>query len=171
MISRFHAMLELACAEFAGKLKLESFQQGPELWHEVEVPKLVYRSGAWQELDQTEKLPHRPDAYFTISFPRDAEREPLHFFYEADRKTTNTHKYNKKLRAHFHFAVKQKELLKKYYGLNRIRAVLTETIDDDWAETLRQAAGRCQGERLETIATILVYNVSIVCPGSTDSRK
>src|SRR5258708_36160571 len=60
MISRFHAMLELACAQFAGRIKLMKFQQGPELWHEVEVPKLAYRNGAWQELDQTEKLPHRP---------------------------------------------------------------------------------------------------------------
>jgi hypothetical protein len=64
----------------------------------------------------------------------------MHFFYEADRHRTDTNKYNKKLRAHFHFAVKQKERLKEIYGLDRVRAVLTETIDDEWAERLRQAA-------------------------------
>jgi|ERR1043165_2000036 hypothetical protein len=140
MISRFHAMLELACVKSAGRVELSCFQQGPLLWNTVEVPKVGYRDGSWKELDDTEHLPHRPDAFFTLSFPNDEGVEPLHFFYEADRHRTDTHKYNKKLRAHFHFAVKQKDRLKEAYGLNRIRAVLTETIDDEWAERLRSAA-------------------------------
>lgn len=140
MISRFHAMLEIACMNSAGRVDLTTFEQGPRLWHKVELPRIVYREGAWKELDETEALPHRPDAYFTLSFPKASDREDLHFFYEADRHRTDTNKYNKKLRAHFHFAVKQKERLKEAYGLNRIRAVLTETIDDEWAERLRAAA-------------------------------
>lgn len=140
MISRFHGMIELACSESAGRVELADFQQGPALWQKVEVPKLSYRDGQWREMDQTEQLPHRPDAFFTLSFPNDAAgREPLHFFYEADRHRTDTNKYNKKLRAHFHFVVKQKQH-QQVYGVNRIRAVLTETVDDDWAERLRQAA-------------------------------
>ena len=139
MISRFHAMVELACSQSEGKVELADFQQGPSLWHKVEVPKLALRNGTWQELDETEQLPHRPDAFFTLGFPNDTAREPLHFFYEADRHRTNTHKYNKKLRAHFHFVVKQKRQ-QQFYGTNRIKAVLTETVDDDWAEALRQAA-------------------------------
>jgi hypothetical protein len=139
MISRFHAMLELACSQSNGRVEL-TFEQGPSLWNKVEVPKLIYRDGRWQQLDESERLPHRPDAFFTLSFPKDKDRDPLHFFYEADRHRTNTNKYNKKLRAHFHFAVKQKKRLKEIYGLDRIRAVLTETIDDEWAERLRQAA-------------------------------
>ncbi|HEV7681912.1 MAG TPA: replication-relaxation family protein [Pyrinomonadaceae bacterium] len=139
MISRFHAMLELACKDSAGRVELSDFQQGPGLWHKVEVPKLSYKDGQCRETDQKEQLPHRPDAFFTLSFPGDASREPLHYFYEADRHRTNTHKYNKKLRAHFHFVVKQKQH-QQVYGINRIRAVLTETVDDDWAEGLRQAA-------------------------------
>jgi hypothetical protein len=138
MISRFHAMLEMACSQSGGRVQL-TFQQGPALWHTVEVPKLSYKDGQWREMDQTEQLPHRPDAFFTLSFPNNAEREPLHFFYEADRHRTNTHKYNKKLRAHFHFIVKQRRLPQSY-GIHRIRAVLTETTDDEWAERLRQAA-------------------------------
>jgi hypothetical protein len=139
MISRFHAMLELAGIRSDGRVQLSNFQQGPALWHKVEVPKLTFKNGAWQESDQIEQLPHRPDAFFTLSFPKEPDREPSHFFYEADRHRTNTHKYNKKLRAHFHFVVKQKKH-QQVYGIKRIRAVLTETIDDEWAEVLRQAA-------------------------------
>jgi hypothetical protein len=139
MISRFHAMLEIACNRSQGRVELTSFQQGPALWHKVEVPKLSCKDGQWREMDQTEQLPHRPDAFFTLNFPNDLDKESLHFFYEADRHRTNTHKYNKKLRAHFHFVVKQKRH-QQIYGINRIRAVLTETIDDEWAGALRYAA-------------------------------
>jgi hypothetical protein len=139
MISRFHAMLELACGLSSGRVELSNFQQGPSIWSRVEVPQLTYKDGAWSETDEVESLPHRPDAFFTLSFP-EQDRGQLHFFYEADRHRTDTNKFNKKLRAHFHFAVKQKELLKERYGLSRIRAVLTETIDDEWAERLRSAA-------------------------------
>ena len=139
MISRFHAVLEIACTRLDGRVELTNFQQGPALWSKVDVPKIFYRERTWRETEETEQLPHRPDAFFTLSLPTD-HSEPLHFFYEADRHRTDTNKYNKKLRAHFHFAVKQKERLKESYGINRIRAVLTETIDDEWAERLRSAA-------------------------------
>ena len=139
MISRFHAMLELACGQSQGRVELTNFQQGPRLWGKVEAQKLSFRNGAWQESNETEEIPHRPDAFFTLSFSDEANKEPLHFFYEADRHRTNTHKYNKKLRGHFHFVVKQKRH-QETYGINRIRAVLTETVDDDWAEALREAA-------------------------------
>ncbi len=139
MISRFHAMLELACGRSGGQVELSYFRQGPQLWNKIDVPKLAFRNGTWQELDETEPLPHRPDAFFTLSFPKDPDRHSSHFFYEADRHRTNTHKYNKKLRAHFHFVVKQKRH-QEIYSIDRVRAVLTETIDDDWAERLRQSS-------------------------------
>jgi hypothetical protein len=139
MISRFHGMLELACSASKGSIRLTNFEQGPRLWTKVEVPRLAFRNGNWVELDETEELPHRPDAFFTLRFPN-TERKDLHFFYEADRHRTDTNKYNKKLRAHFHFIVKQKHH-REFYDIDRIRAVLTETIDDEWAERLRQAAG------------------------------
>jgi hypothetical protein len=139
MISRFHGMLELACSASNGTIQLGHFEQGPTLWTKVQVPKLAFRNGAWTELDETEDLPHRPDAFFTLSFPNSG-RDDLHFFYEADRHRTDTNKYNKKLRAHFHFVVKQK-LHRKFYDIQRVKAVLTETVDDEWAERLRQAAG------------------------------
>lgn len=139
MISRFHAMLELACSQSAGTVELSDFQQGPGLWQKVETPKVTLREGEWRELDQTEYLPHRPDAFFSLSFPSEPAKGPLHFFYEADRHRTNAHKYNKKLRAHFHFIVKQRRH-QEIYNISRVRAVLTETVDDQWAEHLRNSA-------------------------------
>lgn len=140
MISRFHGMLEVACGQSDGRVELTEFQQGPALWNKVEVPKLVYKEAAWRQLDETEQLPHRPDAFFTLTvLGKEGVRRPLHFLYEADRHRTNANKYNKKLRAHFHFIVKQKRH-QESYGIDRVRAVLTETVDDQWADYLRQAA-------------------------------
>src|SRR5947209_13128110 len=54
MISRFHAMLELACRKSEGKVELAAWRQGSQLWNRVEVSKLHYdESGNWRELDQT----------------------------------------------------------------------------------------------------------------------
>jgi len=141
MISRFHTMLELACQQSKGKVELKDFRQGPQLWNRVEVSKLSYdAAGNWRELDQTETLPHRPDAFFTLHFPSEpAGRQNAHFFYEADRKHTSIKKHNRKLRAHFHYIVKQRRH-EEDYNIKRVRAVLIETIDDDWADTLRSAA-------------------------------
>jgi hypothetical protein len=134
-------MLELACRQEKNAVELADWRQGSELWNRVEVSKLYYDdAGNWRELDQTEMLPHRPDAFFTLHFPDEpAGRQQAHFFYEADRKHTSIKKHNRKLRAHFHYIVKQRRH-EKYYGIKRVRAVLVETIDDDWADTLRSAA-------------------------------
>lgn len=141
MISRFHALLELACKGSGGRVELAKWQQGSTLWHRVEVAKLIYdESGKWRELEQTELLPHRPDAFFTLRFPHESEgRQYANFFYEADRRHTSIKKHNRKLRAHFHYIVKQRRH-EEDYGVKRIRAVLIETIDDSWADDLRSAA-------------------------------
>jgi hypothetical protein len=147
MISRFHAMLELACNKTNGKVELIDWRQGSELWNTVEVPRLRYQrpqdgrgEELWYELDDIETLPHRPDAFFTLrSTGRSEDQQEVRFFYEADRKHTSTRKHNRKLRAHFHYIVKQRKH-QEHYGVSRIRAVLIETISSSWAEELRQAA-------------------------------
>lgn len=146
MISRFHATLELACRNSQGRVVLAAWQQGAALWHQVSAPKLSYRgcdmegNPVWQELDAEDQLPHRPDAFFSLYYPHAAaENQIAHFLYEADRKTTSTTKHNRKLRAHFQFIVK-KRLHELTYGIKRVRAVLIETLDDAWADTLRTAA-------------------------------
>ncbi len=146
MISRFHATLEMACRNSSGEIALATWQQGASLWHHVSAPKLSYNgidiegNPVWKETDEQEYLPHRPDAFFSLYYPNQpTEKQWAHFLYEADRKTTSTTKHNRKLRAHFQFIVRQK-LHEMNYGIKRIRAVLIETLDDGWADTLRSAA-------------------------------
>lgn len=142
MISRFHALLELACQKSAGKVLLEEWKQGVELWNRVQVPEVREEAGQAVELPATELLPHRPDAFFTLYFPGKPEgKQRSHFFYEADRGTENTTRFKLKLRAHFHYVVKQQRQRQDLcYNVHGIRAVLTESTDIQWAHNLRLAA-------------------------------
>jgi hypothetical protein len=141
MISRFHFMLEKACTKSGGKIELLGFYQGPTLWNTVEVAKVYYDpQGKFKESGETETLPHRPDAFFALYFPdRQGEDKAQYFFYEADRKTASIKKMQKKLRAHFHYVVKQKKHAADY-GVKRIRAVLVESIENHWTNNLRTSA-------------------------------
>ncbi len=148
MVSRFHAMLELACRKLAGKVLLEQWKQGPQLYGRVELPKVTphHRDETtgrtiWEEHARLEFLPHRPDAFFTLYFPTKPEGEQRsNFMYEADRGTENTSRYKLKLRSHWHFIVKKNLQRQAPYNVHSIRAVLTETTSLRWANNLRQAA-------------------------------
>jgi hypothetical protein len=142
MISRFHGVLELACKKFAGKVVLEVWKQGAELWQQVEVPAVRVEDGRVLDLGKTELLPHRPDAFFTLYFPGNPEdKQRSHFMYEADRRTENTTRFKLKLRAHWHFIVKQnRHRVAAPYTVHAIRAVLTESTTSQWAHNLRLAA-------------------------------
>jgi hypothetical protein len=137
MISRFHGMLELACQRSNGQIKLANWLQGPKLFRSVEVPKIHYSQGSLRESDDNEILPHRPDAFFSLSLTKTGET--LHFLYEAERATNTTTRVIKKLRSHFYYIAKKKHI-RQDYGIGRIRAVLIETINTHWAEHLRLAA-------------------------------
>ena len=144
MISRFHYMLEKACLKSKGKVELLGFYQGPTLWNTVEAAKVYYDpQGKFKESEETETLPHRPDAFFALYFPdRDGEDRAQYFFYEADRKTASIKKMQKKLRAHFHYVVKQKKQAADY-GVKRIRAVVVESIENHWTNNLRVSCRIC----------------------------
>jgi len=141
MVSRFHYMVEKACNKSGDRVNLLGFYQGSQLWNHVEVSKVFpKKDGRLIEAEETEILPHRPDAFFALNFPdREGDDQTQYFFYEADRKTTSIKKMQKKLRAHFHYIVKQKRH-KNDYGVKRIKAVLIESIEDHWTNTLRTAA-------------------------------
>ncbi len=129
MLSRFRATLELACRASGGAAELVSWQQGSKLFNSVEVSEPHER-----------RLPHRPDAFFTLRRPNAPERDQLlHFFYEADRHTSNTERMKDKFQSHFWFTVKTRKH-QEAYSVERIRAVLVETVDGVWAEQLREAA-------------------------------
>ncbi len=148
MISRFHALLELACKKSGGAAILERWKQGSELYSRIELPavkpnRLDPSTGRtiWEEFDQEQWLPHRPDAFFTLYFPgKPAGKQRSHFFYEADRGTENTTRFKMKLRAHFHFVYKHKRQQRAPYSVPGIRAVLTESTNSRWANNLRNAA-------------------------------
>ena len=142
MISRFHALLALACAQSAGAVELIDWRQGSATHQWVEVPQARYdrQQDLWGNTGATTRLPHRPDAFFTLRFARrPAAAQEVSFFYEADRGRTNSTRFNEKLRAHFHYVVKQRRHV-AHYGVSRIRAILIETLTPHWADHLRRAA-------------------------------
>jgi hypothetical protein len=143
MISRFHAMLELACRESKGVTKLALWRQGAELWDSVQAPKLNFdeKKEEWRaDPEASERLPHRPDAFFTLEFPGNPEGERrAHFFYEADRATTSSETFRNKLRAYFQFIVRQRKH-RDAYGITRVRAVLVETLNRPRVKILHSAA-------------------------------
>jgi protein involved in plasmid replication-relaxation len=142
MISRFHAMLELACSVSDDKVALERFRQGPTLWHSVEVPKIERdpEHGTFIEMDSTERRALRPDAFFTLRFLSEPEgRNRAHFFYEADRQTEGTRQITDKLRAYFQYILKQRRH-EEHFGIKRVRAVLIDTVSSDWSKRLQEAA-------------------------------
>lgn len=62
-----------------------------------------------------------------------------HFFYEADRDTTNTTRFRLKLVAYLKFFLSGQYAEK--YGVRRVRAVLTETTSLARMEQLKRVAG------------------------------
>jgi hypothetical protein len=133
MISRLRAMLELACRS-RDDVELIEFKQGAELKSSVELT--GYYSG-----EGIESVTVWPDAFFTLYFPQRPEgRQYESFIYEADRKTMDTSRMTRKLAGLFHFIVKRKLHRHPPYEAQSIRAVLVETLDTSWAETLRHAS-------------------------------
>jgi hypothetical protein len=142
VISRMHFMLEMACRQSGGSIRLEAWSQGgPLAGNKVQVQKIKSsRQGNdyfWQESDETERLPVEPDALFTLGFAEDAGHRQANFFYEADRGTMNTTDMLKKLRAYYHF-VKKQQGHREAFGIHPIRAVLIETTNETRARRLME---------------------------------
>lgn len=106
MIGRFHSALELACNASGGRAELFDWRQGPALWNQVEAPRIKRNAGQWMEIETTERIAHRPDAYFSLK--RTDEDEARHCLYEVDRKTSSRTRPTKKLRGHFLFVVRSR---------------------------------------------------------------
>lgn len=126
IISRFHFMLEKACEQRPEQISLLNWRQGAELWNSV-------------ELEGGKRLPHRPDAFFSLHSGKGSERARLnHFLYEADRGTSSLSRMRDKLAAHHSFIVQAKHCA--IYGIKRLRAILIEASSVDRAERLRKIA-------------------------------
>ena len=76
MISRFHAAVEVGCQASNGRITLLEWRQGKRLLRSfVDAPKIFARGARWFEEENTERLPHEPDAFFRLYFPHNNEGE------------------------------------------------------------------------------------------------
>jgi protein involved in plasmid replication-relaxation len=126
MISHFRADLEVECQVSEGRSELENWMQGSSIWGEASAA--------------NGRLPHRPDAFFTLKFPNAPDgQQRSNFFYEADRQTSNLTRFRHKLEAYLQFLVQGKH---KQYGIQKLRAVLVHTLNKDWADQLKNTAAQ-----------------------------
>jgi hypothetical protein len=96
--------------------------------------------GLFAESDVLETKALRPDAIFTLRFPNEPEgQNRAHFFYEADRQTEASTRIVEKLRVYHQYVVQQRRAATDF-GFRRVRAVLIETISEEWVQGLKEAA-------------------------------
>ncbi len=127
MISSFHAGVEVEIRQSDGRVVMDNWRQGRSTWDRVKIP------------STGDVLPHRPDAYFVLSFPSaPSGQQRSHFFYEADRGTTNRTKFKLKLTAYLDFFLTGQYFEK--YGARKVRAVLVETTSLARMDQLKGAA-------------------------------
>lgn len=110
MLTDIHTTLELAARRSA--IKLIEWREGKGIWDTV----WVYEKG------EREKLPVRPDAFFTLEDTRRPEgRNRRHVFLEADRSTTYHERFQKKIKAYHEYF--RQELHTKKHGIQNARVV------------------------------------------------
>ena len=133
-------MVELASRRSGGRVRLKQWLQGPPVNRKVEARKIVYnrKNDRLEEGEGREELPWRPDAFFTL-LVADAESDELElgFAYEYQQTTgTALECLLRKYRGHYQFVTQDKPL--EHFGVQRVRAVLTESPDKEKADSLRK---------------------------------
>jgi len=122
ILSRTHGILELACKNSFINLH---WREGRQLYDFVTI-----RDG-----NKEERLPVRPDAFFSLDYGTPKSRSRAYFFLEADRGTTIHATFQKKIRAYWDY-YKQSLLMKKYGVRTRAFRVITITKSEARAENL-----------------------------------
>ncbi len=124
LITRFHALLELACRPQDSDWRLGAWLQGPPSWKVL--------TGKAKEAAVVRL---RPDAFFSLqNAGASGGKVSNHFFYEADRGTaTNVERMRQKFETYCEFF--NRDGLPEY-GISRVRAVVMETNTVDRAERL-----------------------------------
>jgi len=146
MISNFHAALESETSLSEGRVSLDVWQQGNKTWATVPAKR------------DSAALPHRPDAYYVLKFPNAPDgQQHSHFFYEADRNTTNRTRFRLKLLAYVEFFLRG--LYTEKYGARKVRAVLTETTDSARMEQLKETASEL-AQRVPLAAALFWFTTS-----------
>ncbi len=122
MIVDIHVILSLATRD--STFRLIAWQEGRELFDSVSIA----------DHHGIQKLPVRPDSFFTIEDSRRPEgANRAHFFLEADRSTATQTRFKEKIRAYWHYL--EQGLHAKKYGIKNFR-VLTVTLTEARAENL-----------------------------------
>lgn len=126
MVVDVHTALELASR--TSVVKLVAWKQGHELFDSVRIT----------SEGKTERLPVRPDGFFTLEdTTAPAGHRRAHFFLEADRSTTTHQRFETKLRAYWHYFTTGSHQRK--HGIKSFR-VATVTLTNDRAQGLCAAA-------------------------------
>ena len=122
MIVDIHVILALAARE--STFRLIAWREGRELFDSVSV----------SDHHGVQKLPVRPDAFFTLEDSRRPEgANRAHFFLEADRSTATQTRFKEKIRAYWHYL--EQGLHATKFGIKNFR-VLTLTLTEARAENL-----------------------------------
>ena len=122
MLVDLHVILTLATHE--STFRLMTWREGRELSDYVSI---VNHSGI-------QKLPIRPDAFFTLEDSRRPEgSNRAHFFLEADRSTATQTRFKEKISAYWHYL--EQGLHTRKFGIKNFR-VLTVTLTDPRAKNL-----------------------------------
>ncbi len=125
MIVDIHASLALASQP--SSFKLVQWQEGVDLHDTV----------TFTEQGKEHRLPVRPDAFFTLEDQRrPAGQNRIHYFLEADRSTTDHHRFKKKMKAYHQYH--RQDLHTKKHGIKGFR-VVTVTLTRERALNLCQA--------------------------------
>ena len=133
MLVDLHVILTLATHE--STFRLMTWREGRELSDYVSI---VNHSGI-------QKLPIRPDAFFTLEDSRRPEgSNRAHFFLEADRSTATQTRFKEKISAYWHYLEQGLHVPK--FGIKNFR-VLTVTLTDQRAKNLCELAGSLLPER------------------------
>ena len=152
MVVDLHAILALATRDSPVKLIA---------WHEV---RNLQDSVTFSEDNRRHKLPVRPDAFFTLQDDRRPEdQNRAHFFLEADRSTTSHRRFQKKLKAYWHYG--QQGLHSRKFGIKRFRVVVV-TLTPERARNLCEAAAKVlpQGQARHSYLFTAIKNFSLEKP-------
>ena len=151
MIVDLHVILTVAGKE--NVLKLVGWRQGRELYDSVTVA----------DQTGTNKLPVRPDAFFTVEDTRrPAGANRAHFFLEADRSTATQTRFKEKIHAYWHYL--EQGLHAEKFGIKNFR-VLTVTLTHARARNLCELAASLLPQRARKYYLFTsIENVSLQNP-------
>ena len=135
MITDVHLILELACKN--SPTTLHKWKEGKQLYDSV-----IIRNG-----NKEEKLPVRPDAFFSLEHNTPESGRLTYFFLlEVDRGTTIHATWQKKIRAYWEY-YKQSLLMEKYNVPTRAFRVVTITKTEERAKNLCKASKKVLPEK------------------------